>query len=122
MRYNRNEAFRFAFKEPLHARFSIYEVNGKAVETTEGGIQLLDISPSGTKAYSELNIPFKETNPVKIVMHFQLNEESYHFKGKIVWKKVWSDGFMYGVSFLINEDMQQEIVKQLKLYVKNVKN
>ncbi|MDG5471704.1 PilZ domain-containing protein [Jeotgalibacillus sp. ET6] len=122
MRYNRNEAFRFAFKEPLNARFSIYEVNGKAVETTEGEIQLLDLSPSGSKVYSELNIPFKENNPVKIVMHFQLNEESYQFKGKIVWKKVWSDGFMYGVSFLINEDMQQEIVKQLKVYVKNVKN
>ncbi|KIL43750.1 PilZ domain-containing protein [Jeotgalibacillus campisalis] len=122
MRYNRNEAFRFAFKEPLHARFSIYEVNGKEVETTEGEIQLMDLSPSGAKTYTELNIPYTANNSVKITIHFQLNESTYNFKGKIVWKKVWSDGFMYGVSFLVNEDMQQEIVKQLKIHVKSLKN
>jgi len=118
MRYNRNESFRFSFRHPLKARFSIDELNGKKVESGEGEIQIMDLSPSGTKIRTDLNLPMSEDPPVKIVVHFELNEEEYNFKGKIVWKKMHLNSFLYGVHFLINDDMHEEIIKQLKKYVK----
>lgn len=118
MRYNRKEGFRFAFKDPLEASFKIYELNGKKVETQPGKALMHDISPSGTKISSKLNLPVSETDPVKIHLHFMLNEAVYEMKAELVWKSVSGENYHYGVNFYSDEHVKEEIVAQLKKYVK----
>ncbi|PPA70140.1 PilZ domain-containing protein [Jeotgalibacillus proteolyticus] len=118
MRYKRNEAFRFSFDHPIDGQFSIYEINGKELRTGEGKMKVLDLSPSGARIQSGLSIPFTENQSIKILLHFYLNDSFMIFRGKIVWGKTDNHINTYGVQFLNNENLQEEIIRQLKVYVK----
>lgn len=121
MRYNRKEGFRFAFKKPLEAAFKIYELNGREVNSHPGKALMHDLSPSGTKMSSQLNLPVSnQDEPVKIHLQFMLNEVVYEMKAELVWKRASGDEFHYGVHFYASDDVKEDIVKQLKQYVKRV--
>ncbi|MDZ5713564.1 PilZ domain-containing protein [Jeotgalibacillus haloalkalitolerans] len=121
MRYNRKEGFRFAFKKPLEAAFKIYELHGREVNSHPGKALMHDLSPSGTKMSSQLNLPVShQDEPVKIHLQFMLNEVVYEMKAELVWKRAGGNEFYYGVHFYASDDVREEIVKQLKLFVKTV--
>ncbi|WP_166786675.1 PilZ domain-containing protein [Jeotgalibacillus salarius] len=120
MRYNRQEGFRFSFKKPLEAAFRIYELHGREVNSQPGKALMHDLSPSGTKMSSKLNLPVSNEDPVKIHLQFMLNELVYEMKAELVWKRAGGNEFYYGVHFYASEDVKEDIVKQLKQYVKTV--
>ncbi|MBM7579960.1 PilZ domain-containing protein [Jeotgalibacillus terrae] len=120
MRYNRKEGFRFSFKKPIEAVFKIYELNGREVESHPGKALMHDLSPSGTKISSMLNLPVSDTDPVKIHLQFMLNEVVYEMKAELIWKRASGEEFHYGVHFYASEDVKEDIVRQLKQYVRRV--
>ncbi|TDL32519.1 PilZ domain-containing protein [Jeotgalibacillus sp. S-D1] len=122
MRHQMKESFRFSFKQPLDAVFSITDVSGKQVRTPEGKMEVMDLSPRGAKVRTDLSIPIERNDQIVIAITFTLNHQVYRFKGEIVWKKYFLDHYLYGLHFLHNEDSHEDIVKQLKVYVKNQKN
>ncbi|WP_227397194.1 PilZ domain-containing protein [Jeotgalibacillus aurantiacus] len=122
MRYNRKDSFRFTFKTPIKAAFSIYELNGKEVHSHAGTALMHDLSPSGTKISTNLNLPVDKDSdyPVKIHLQFMLNQSVYEIKAEIIWKKIYFDDYFYGVHFYAGDDIKEEIIQQLKVYVKQV--
>ncbi|KIL50022.1 PilZ domain-containing protein [Jeotgalibacillus soli] len=117
-RHNRDEAFRFSFDEPLGVMFSISEVNGEVIETSEGEAMLIDLSPSGMKLSSLLSIPVSDDKQVKLVVHFAINDTEYTVEGTIIWRKKKYDRYYYGMQFIDDEEMREELIHQLKLFVK----
>ena len=114
MRYRREEPFRFVFDEQIPARFSIIEANGRAVDTQEGAAKIVDLSLSGLKIESKLSIPLSSDNRVKISIRFKLNGFEYKLNGEIVWKKSYLHEFHYGIKLFSDENVQNELIKQLK--------
>ena len=118
MRFKRDEGFRFSFGTPILAFFTIEELNGKKIGTSEGEARVLDLSPNGMKFASQLDIPKSNQNDVKITVRFTLHESEHHIQGQIIWKQKAVDGFFYGMQFSINEEDKEIMIKDLKHFAK----
>lgn len=114
MRFKREESFRFSFGKPMLAFFTIDEINGNAVETSEGTAKLIDVSPNGLKLCTSLDIPFSHQNPSKVSIRFLLIEIEYKLHGEIVWKDKHDENYFYGIHFSIEENMQQKLISDIK--------
>lgn len=121
MRYNRTEPFRFIFDKQPTIFFSITGVDEKEVKTPEGIAQLIDLSPGGLKLKSNLDIAISTHHHVKVSVRFTLNGNEYHFNGNIKWRKKDQGEFYYGVKLLVDESAREELIKQLKIFSKSVK-
>ncbi|MGD7009007.1 PilZ domain-containing protein [Metabacillus sp. 84] len=112
MRYNRSESFRFVFSDPMEASFSIAEKAGEPVNSKQGEAVIMDISPSGLKLVTHLDLPMEK--PVILTILFKIRTEELELKGEPMWKKRTATGFQYGVRSLNDEILQNRIVKELK--------
>lgn len=117
MRYKRKESFRFSFGKPLPSFFTIQELNGKPINTAEGKATLINISLSGLKLSTSLNIPDSRP-PVKISVRFTINKTEFIVPGEIVWKNKRLNDYQYGIHFYIKEKEQEKLMEELKLYIK----
>lgn len=120
MRYKRKESFRFSFGTPLPSFFTIQELDGKPITTGEGAANLINISLSGLKLSSPLNIPDSRP-PVKVSVRFTINETQFIVLGEIVWKNKRLDDYYYGIHFHIEEKQQDKLLEELKTYIKGTK-
>ena len=118
MKYKRETAFRYTFKEPLPAFFKIVMIDQRLVETAEGFAKIIDISPRGLKLNSELNIPNIEGKRIKLCIRFTINQEDFQFVGNIMWKKHAWRTTDYGIELLVDDSAELEIIKQLKIFSK----
>ncbi|RDI40026.1 PilZ domain-containing protein [Falsibacillus pallidus] len=122
MRYQREEAFRYVFPKPLDAHFTIIEINGRPVSSSEGGAKLIDLSPSGMKLSTALHIPVSQSQKVKLSIRFSINDHEYTIISEMVWEEPHAGAYYYGVHFLADEPLQQEIISELKQYARTVRN
>ncbi|MCD7036115.1 PilZ domain-containing protein [Metabacillus sp. GX 13764] len=113
MRYNRYEPFRYEFARPLDMTFRIIEMNGKAVQTKEGKARLADISPTGLKMVSSLDLPV-EHNTLTGEMIVTITNEPITLHGQFLWKKKFFREFVYGAKLEKNEAASEKIIKELK--------
>ncbi|WP_053071902.1 PilZ domain-containing protein [Ornithinibacillus contaminans] len=120
MRYRRDEAFRFEFEEPVPITFTIDELNGKPVQTSDGDAKLLDISLRGMKIRTSLLLPVSKQHVVKLTTHFQLNNHEYAIRGILVWKKQRLSDCYYGIQFLTNAEFKKDLLDDLKLIGKRL--
>ncbi|WP_163969386.1 PilZ domain-containing protein [Oceanobacillus halotolerans] len=116
MRSKREEAFRYTFGRPLPAFFKITKIDDDLVTTAEGNAEIIDISPSGLKIHSQLTIPDTDQKTIEISIRFTLNDEELNYHGIIVWKDRLNH---YGIDLLTDEEEQQNLIEQLKIYSKN---
>ncbi|WP_342512968.1 PilZ domain-containing protein [Sporosarcina sp. FSL K6-1522] len=113
MFYKRNEYFRYTFDEPLEAEFRVVIAAPEEKESKRGHCQLVNISPGGLKFATKFDIPL-EHKPVRLRIEFTLYENSIEVEGSIVWKKPYSDGWMYGFDFVEDTEVEAQIVHELK--------
>lgn len=114
MYFKRGESFRFAFKEPLKAKFSLL-IEGKPedVEKTQYDGEIIDISPNGMKIFSKAD--FGEHNQLlQFDLHFQLDEVQIHAVGDIIWQRQHIGGKQYGLTFLQQPKLETLIITELK--------
>ncbi|WP_026692221.1 PilZ domain-containing protein [Peribacillus kribbensis] len=120
MIYKREESFRFSLKVPVTGEFAIISRKGAAHQDKYGALEILDISPNGLKFSSTLNLPLDEN--IQILVHFTLNSTLLELPGSIVWKKIhlgrWHYGFMVQGPESLKEKIRQQIISELKLYIK----
>lgn len=114
MFYKRTEYFRYAFGKPHEARFRIVLDDDTRKVSGVGECTLIDLSPRGAKLFAKYDIPFVG-NEVRITMEFTLFKESIDVEGKIVWKKSYDDGYLYGFEFDAGVETEQLIIEELKL-------
>ncbi|WP_071395670.1 PilZ domain-containing protein [Bacillus tuaregi] len=119
LRYRRQEGFRFTFNKPIPVLFTIKEVDGNKVESSEGMATMMDISPNGLKLNTALNIPISKPNQIKVSVRFQLNDTLFQVNGMVIWREEKYNHFLYGVQFSIDDQEQEELINHLKSYVKS---
>lgn len=115
MQYKRHEYFRHEFEHPLKAVMQILLTDGSG-ESNPGTCELLDISPGGTKVFTEFNLP-ETRGPLQLRLIFTLFEQPLTIEGEIAWKKKFSGGFHYGIDFIEDPSIEKIIVGELKLRV-----
>jgi hypothetical protein len=113
MRYKRDEGFRYEFGKPLKAEITL--VAELDIEIMLEG-DLVDISPEGAKVITEVDIPDRITD---IDFSFEMNGSRYQLESKIVWKKQLGNHFTYGLNHSINEELQRELIEEIKVHARN---
>ena len=120
MQYKRKEPFRYTFNPSLPCIFNIVEVDNVPFESKNAEGNLIDISPSGAKLASKLDIPINQKN-IKIKLSFKINSDMIYAVGTLVWRKESQLGINYGVQFVNVSVLTDVIMEELKMYAKQKK-
>ncbi|WP_169864787.1 PilZ domain-containing protein [Sutcliffiella halmapala] len=115
MKYKRNEPFRYEFGVPVDMNFFISRIDGKSASSSEGEGKMLDISPSGLRMQSSLNIP--SNKDIELTLQITIGNQELSLIGKIVWQKKVYPSYQYGVE-LISEAFEEQIISALKEFQK----
>lgn len=118
----RKEHFRFSFGNPLLATLRVIRVGERLNEipmiSSSGNIEILDISPSGLKIQTFLNIPISEMILLEIT--FTIHERTFTLIGRVTWRNKVGNNFYYGIRLEVNPDTRQQLINELKEYSKKV--
>ncbi|MFE7063220.1 PilZ domain-containing protein [Sutcliffiella sp. NPDC057660] len=115
MKYKRNEPFRYEFGMPVRVNFYISRINGKTTASSEGEGTVLDISPSGLRMQTSLDIPTNQE--VELTMHMTIGSREIALIGNIVWQKKVYPSYQYGVE-MISDAFEEQIIFALKEFQK----
>ncbi|RLQ97089.1 PilZ domain-containing protein [Falsibacillus albus] len=118
MQFKRKEPFRYSFTSPIQGSFRLFiEKDKELIETKEGNMEIIDLSPKGIKFRSKLNIPVERTD-LHLHITFVINEKAIEFVGKLKWKRQSATDFIYGVSSFGDDNLAEDIVRELKSFSK----
>jgi hypothetical protein len=117
MQYNRQESFRHTFEHPIPATFRLI-VDGvneeNVVFSKRGACMVIDLSPSGLRMYSKLDIPQNPWQPIHLAIDVVLADKMLTLVGEIVWKKANMEGRLYGIDLKTDEKIEYQIINELK--------
>lgn len=118
MRYNRNEPFRYEFVEPIDCQFTIIEVNHEKVTSSNANAKIIDLSQSGMKMETELDIP---TNNVRVILEvtFVIVKEKYEIPCEIIWSRLVGKEYQYGLKFDAQDEFAENVIKDMKVHAKH---
>lgn len=115
MRYKRDEAFRFQFREPLNGVLTFQLANELEFKKE---VKIMDISPNGLKLLGPSNIPVNEESEKKV--SFIINDKEIEISGVLVWNRHMGENSLYGFQGNDDQSTKQMIVTSLKEYSKKV--
>ncbi|UHA60851.1 PilZ domain-containing protein [Metabacillus litoralis] len=117
MRYNRNDPFRYEFLKPLDCQFKIIEINNEKVMSRTANAKIIDLSQSGMKMETELEIP---DNNVQVLLQvsFVIVKEKYDMQCMIIWSKSAGTTNQYGLKFNHNDKFLENLTNDLKFHAK----
>ncbi len=110
-RYKRKESLRFEFAQPLDTSFYISRLKGKELKSPNGKGVILNVSPSGLKLETNLELP----EEIELSLIFDIANHSFHPTGLISWRKKEWNGYHYGIDFLEGHD-QPDLIEAIKEY------
>jgi len=113
-RFKRKEAFRYEFITPLDTSFYISRFRGKDRQSSRGKGVILNISPSGLRLDTNLDIP--NHDEIELTFELEIANHIIHPVGSIAWKNKSDRCFIYGIQFISN-DYEQDIIKALKSFL-----
>lgn len=119
MKYRREDSFRYEFAEPLDGHFKLVKIEDNDVESSEGQLSILDISPGGMKIETTFELPDPKTINIFLEIDFTLQENELILRGEVVWKTILSNSYEYGIDFTTPENERQQMLTDLKGYVKD---
>ncbi|MCP3772305.1 PilZ domain-containing protein [Paenibacillus sp. MZ04-78.2] len=110
----RSDAFRFSLNTPLVCYFEVTNINGTSTSSTPVKATLMDISNSGCKIVTPLNLN-AASNKLQIILHVQLQEELLKLNGSIRWQLQSTNTLNhYGVNFIMNESEKRHLHARLR--------
>ncbi|MFD5017605.1 PilZ domain-containing protein [Paenibacillus sp. NPDC058367] len=113
---SRKEPFRYVMNQPLECwiEVPISSCGPGAGKLTEA--VLLDLSRSGCKVRTPLNLRFT-AGDTKLIIHLQLNEEKLQLVGSVRWGWMFGLGqYQYGVKLKLNEDEEEQLHRELDIW------
>ncbi|QOY34063.1 PilZ domain-containing protein [Anaerobacillus isosaccharinicus] len=118
MKYRREEILRYEFTEKVICDFKIINDLPNESNFLEG--QVVDLSPSGLKLFSSVDLPTEK----KLILYveFTINVEPIRFSADLIWKKNVGNGFHYGLKQQGTSEDKQLLINELKLYAKTKRN
>ncbi|OBZ14317.1 hypothetical protein A8L34_10230 [Bacillus sp. FJAT-27264] len=111
---SRKEPFRYVMNQPIECWLEVPVGNTGpgAGKLTEG--VMLDLSRSGCKVRSSLNLRFT-AGDTKLIIHFQLNENKLRFEGSVRWGWMFGLGqYKYGVRLDLSEAEEEMLIRELE--------
>ncbi len=117
MKYKREETFRYEFTKEFKCLFKIISIDGVKHDSSTSEGLILDLSPSGVKLFSPLDIPSEKN--IIFQIEFILNKNTIKLPALIIWKRDVGNGFHYGLQHQGAEEDTRLLIDELKLYAKN---
>lgn len=113
---SRKEPFRYVMNQPLDCWLEIpLPSSGPGAGKLTEGV-LLDLSRSGCKVRTSLNLKFT-AGDTKIIIHLQLNEDKLTFMGNVRWGWMYGLGqYQYGVRLHLVEAEEERLMQELELW------
>lgn len=118
---SRKEPFRYVMNQPIECLLEVPAGNSGpgAGKLTEG--VLLDLSRSGCKVRTTLNLRFT-SGATKLIIHFRLTDENLQFEGSVRWGWMFGIGqFQYGIRLELNEEEEELLLRELELWTNTCK-
>jgi diguanylate cyclase (GGDEF)-like protein/PAS domain S-box-containing protein len=109
---------RFKFSSPVKAAMTITRIKREKLEIGSTNVNILNIGQDGLSFVSKLHLPVTE----EMTLQFEIKsfKDAILLKGNIIWKhEKENEEFHYGVKFLIEENIQQQLTTQLKQLIIN---
>ncbi|MEF2967988.1 PilZ domain-containing protein [Paenibacillus sp. M1] len=111
----RKDPFRYTLKQPLSCRIEIKTIDQKPVSSKPAEAELIDISKSGCRIRTNLNLQ-AENYRIEAAVHVQLNENMLVFPGEILWQQQLADSFFhYGMQLELNAEEKENLNAELRL-------
>lgn len=114
MKYKRKESFRHVLERNEMAKCKISSGNEEKVVLETELCRLVDLSPSGVRIAMPDSLSMEE-KPLKVELHFVLYAKPISVAGKIKWKKLQNDDYLYGIDLEADEVLMELIISELKL-------
>lgn len=113
---SRKEPFRYVMNQPLACWLEVpLSSSGPGAGKLTEGV-LLDLSRSGCKVRTSLNLRFT-AGDTKIIIHLQLNEDKLTFVGSVRWGWMYGLGqYQYGVRLHLLESEEAQLMQELELW------
>lgn len=106
--------FRVSLPQPLQAKMTIVEIEGRQVETGKVEILIDNIGPGGLDFLASMRLPIIK----KLVLEFttQLLDEEITVNGKLIRMKEINPGYYaYGIEFDIDENERMKLIGLLNI-------
>ncbi|WP_150268269.1 PilZ domain-containing protein [Paenibacillus tepidiphilus] len=113
---SRKEPFRYVMNQPITCWLEVPagNVGPGAGRLTEG--MLLDLSRSGCKVRTSLNLRFT-AGDTKLIIHFQLADTMLQFEGSVRWGWMFGLGqFQYGIRLDLSEEEEERLLRELEIW------
>ena len=115
MIFRRQESFRYTFNEPIDCLFKLAKIDDTPLNSEFGKGQIIDISPSGLKMMTTLNLS-PSLKKIEIEIQFSIDDSPFQIVGVVQWQKkdFLKNGYLYGVKLDSTEDIEASIIRGLK--------
>ncbi|MBP1930213.1 PilZ domain-containing protein [Ammoniphilus resinae] len=113
--FRRQDGFRLVFQKSISASFKILHLQGREVESKEGTIEILDMSLTGAKVTTSLQIPVNKTI---IQLECTIHHQKLRIAGELKWVRESYKGYIYGMAFDPKSYSERTLHTELKNYVK----
>ncbi|MCH1642723.1 PilZ domain-containing protein [Paenibacillus timonensis] len=110
----RAEPFRYSLNPPIAASLEILSIDGQALPCKPAQIDLIDISKSGCRVRTELDL-YASSHAIRILLHVCLNEEIRTLPGEIRWQKeLEPPNHHYGLLLELNDEEKETLNIELR--------
>lgn len=113
---SRKEPFRFVMNQPIDCWLEVPARNtGPGTGKRTAGV-LLDLSRSGCKVRSSLNLRFT-AGDTRLIIYFQLNETLLQFNGSVRWGWMYGLGeYQYGIRLDLTDEEEDILKHELDIW------
>lgn len=112
----RKEPFRYVMNQPIECQLTASSTRESVGAPAEAEGVLLDLSPSGCKVRTPLNIRFS-AGDTRLRVSFRLNEQPIELEGSVRWGWMFGLGqYQYGIRFELDEVTEALLLSELELW------
>ncbi|WP_165971963.1 PilZ domain-containing protein [Paenibacillus piri] len=113
MKSKRKEPFRYMFSSKTACTFEMTHINGKAVSAKPAEAAIVDISKSGCKLYTNLNLNASD-NRIQLIVNLAIDGQIRQFPGSIRWQKQDGTSYYYGIQLDWTEAEKEQMLLDIR--------
>jgi hypothetical protein len=114
----RKDPFRYQFTHDFSCLFKILEINEKQVSTKLAEATLLDVSKSGCKLATALDLN-SVTNKMKLRVSFEVEGMEFSVPGSVRWQSNTHPNCLYGINFELQDKQKEQILFAIRTLANN---
>jgi hypothetical protein len=109
----RKEPFRYRFSSPTECTFEITRINETPVSAKPAEAAIIDISKSGCKLYTKLNLNAM-ANRIQLLVNLIIDGQPKKFRGTVRWQMQTEQSYYYGVQLELIEAEKDRMLLEIR--------